>query len=178
MENAHAIPIKKHSIFSWGRMGDIAAGRPTMGTSMNIAVYRLLQQSLVHVLVSRLGTAEADRYFIASGQLAGYEFAMNNLVLEQSSEDFFKQLSCIFLQLKIGKSSVEQYHSKTGEITVSIENNLECSGMDSYCKTVCKFDEGFLSGLLEAYTGEEYTFKEVDCWAYGSAACRFIGTIK
>ena len=33
--------------------------------------------------------------------------------------------------------------------------------------------EGFISGLLSAHTGKEFSVKEVDCWCSGDRVCRF-----
>ena len=178
MDNIFMAHVKKHSLFSWGRMGDIKAARPTMGEDMKIIVYRLLQQSLMDILVRNIGTVKADHFFIESGRMAGYELAMHNLVLEQSPEDFFKQLSEIIYELKIGIFTLESYNSDTGELSIAIANDLDCSGITSQNKALCKFDEGFLSGLLGAFTGEDYDFREVDCWGQGEGTCRFIGNIK
>ncbi|MEA4934625.1 MAG: 4-vinyl reductase, partial [Lawsonibacter sp.] len=37
------------------------------------------------------------------------------------------------------------------------------------------YDEGFLSGVLESYSGKKYEVREIDCWANGSRVCRFHG---
>jgi len=41
---------------------------------------------------------------------------------------------------------------------------------------VCQFDEGFMAGILYEYTHKIHTVSEIDCWANGSDACRFIIT--
>ncbi len=178
MENIFTAHVKKHSLFSWGRMGDIKAARPTMGEDMKVIVYRLLQQSLMDVLVRNVGTIKSDHYFIESGRLAGYEFAMHELTLEQTFEDFIKQLADTVFKLKIGILTLESYNADTGELSISIANDLDCSGISAQNQAICKFDEGFLAGLLGAFTGEDYDFKEVDCWGQGEGTCRFIGNIK
>ena len=44
-------------------------------------------------------------------------------------------------------------------------------------ETVCNYDEGFIAGILEAYTGKKYDVREVDCWASGDRVCRFSGVV-
>jgi predicted hydrocarbon binding protein len=38
---------------------------------------------------------------------------------------------------------------------------------------ICKYDEGFIAGLLESYSGKPFKVKEVDCWCTGERTCRF-----
>lgn len=33
--------------------------------------------------------------------------------------------------------------------------------------------EGFISGLLSAPTGKQFSVKKVDCWCSGDRVCRF-----
>jgi uncharacterized protein len=35
------------------------------------------------------------------------------------------------------------------------------------------YDEGFISGILKAYSGRDFRVREVDCWATGDRVCRF-----
>jgi hypothetical protein len=40
-------------------------------------------------------------------------------------------------------------------------------------EVVCTYDEGFIAGILECYTGKPFNVKEIDCWASGGRTCRF-----
>jgi predicted hydrocarbon binding protein len=40
-------------------------------------------------------------------------------------------------------------------------------------EVVCTYDEGFIAGILERYTGKPFNVKEIDCWASGGRICRF-----
>lgn len=178
MDNIFKAHVKKHSLFSWGRMGDIDVGRPTLGDDTKVLIYRLQQQCLLDVLVRNVGIIAADHYFIEAGRLAGFEYAMHNLSLEQTSEDFFTTLKEQFRVLKIGILTVESFDTVTGEMSVAIANDLDCSGVPASSRYLCKFDEGFLAGIMTAFTGKTYEFKEVDCWGSGDGTCRFLGITK
>lgn len=47
------------------------------------------------------------------------------------------------------------------------------TGLPVKGKTVCEYDEGFIAGILHAYTGKEFSAIEIDCWATGDRTCRF-----
>ncbi len=63
--------------FQWSDIGDIGEGRPNLGPTTMVAVYRLLQFSLRSVLIEELGTGKAKDVFFSAGKLAGSEFCKN-----------------------------------------------------------------------------------------------------
>ena len=60
--------------FDWGMIGDIAAGRPNLGNTMDVAVYRLMQFTLRDVIINEFDTETADRIFYNAVLSAGKEF--------------------------------------------------------------------------------------------------------
>ena len=56
---------------------------------------------------------------------------------------------------------------------LTVSEDADCSGLPLLGETVCNYDEGFIGGILSAYTGKEYTATEIDCWATGDRVCRF-----
>jgi predicted hydrocarbon binding protein len=64
-------------------------------------------------------------------------------------------------------------HQETFVITV--EEDLDCSGLPVSGEVVCNYDEGFLAGIAEAYNQKTFLVREVDCWASGDRVCRFEG---
>ena len=59
------------------------------------------------------------------------------------------------------------------EFTLTIAEDLDCSGLPVSSETVCNYDEGFIKGILEAYTKREFSVTEINCWANGDRVCRF-----
>ena len=72
---------------------------------------------------------------------------------------------------------MEAFDSKTGNLVLTVGQDLDCSGLPITNETVCFYDEGFISGILETYTGRKYDVREVDCWANGDRVCRFNGIV-
>ena len=60
-------------MFNWDMIGSIAEGRPNLGPSMDLSVYRLMQFTLRDVLIQEHGVEAADRLFYKAGELAGRE---------------------------------------------------------------------------------------------------------
>ena len=59
------------------------------------------------------------------------------------------------------------------EFTLAVAEDLDCSGLPFTDEVVCKYDEGFIAGIMETYTGRPFIAKEIDCWASGGRVCRF-----
>lgn len=106
-------------------------------------------------------------------RLAGTEFCRNLLDTSLDFNGFIAVLQEKLRELGIGILRIEKADLATLEIVLTVCEDLECSGLPVTGETVCKYDEGFLSGILQCYTGKEFTVKEVDCWATGERTCRF-----
>jgi len=57
--------------------------------------------------------------------------------------------------------------------TLTVAEDLDCSGLPVIGHAVCEYDEGFIAGILGCYTGRPFTAREIDCWATGERTCRF-----
>ena len=55
---------------------------------------------------------------------------------------------------------------------------MDCSCLPITGENVCTYDEGFIAGILNEYTGKTYDVREIDCWASGERVCRFKGSVK
>ena len=161
--------------FEWSHLGDIKIGRGNLGEEMPVAVYRLMQYTLIDVLTKAVGKEKANDYFRDAGYLAGTEFAKNVLNLDQEFDKFIAHLQEVLKELKIGVLRMEFIDPDTGEMTLTVSEDLDCSGLPVTNENICIYDEGFISGILEMYTGKKYRVREVDCWASGDRVCRFKG---
>jgi len=164
-----------HNIFSWDNMGDIKEGRGDLGEEMPVLVYRLMQYTMLDVLSKAYGLEQANEYFRQAGFLAGSEFAKNTLDLKVDFNTFVANLQKSLQDLKIGILRMEAFDSATGDIVLTVSQDLDCSGLPITYENVCIYDEGFISGILQVYTGKKYEVREVDCWANGARVCRFNG---
>ena len=168
---------KRHEEFTWENLGDIKEGRGDLGEEMPVLVYRLMQYTMLDVLSKAFGLEKANEYFREAGFLAGSEFAKNSLDLKAEFNEFSAELQKTLLDLKIGILRFEVFNSETGSIVLTVDQDLDCSGLPITHENVCVYDEGFIAGVLEAYTGKKYDVREVDCWASGARICRFRGKV-
>ncbi|MDR1733103.1 MAG: 4-vinyl reductase [Synergistaceae bacterium] len=168
---------KKHSVFSWEKLGDIKEGRGDLGEEMPVLVYRLMQYTMLDVLSRDVGEEKANEYFRRAGYLAGTAFARNTLDLKVDFSLFTANLQKKLKDLKIGILRMEAFDAESGEIVLTVGEDLDCSGLPITDETVCNYDEGFIAGILEAYSGKKYDVHEVDCWASGDRVCRFQGVV-
>ena len=74
---------------------------------------------------------------------------------------------------RIGIMRIEKLDLEAMTFVLTVSEDLDCSGLPVYGTTVCDYDEGFIAGVLHAYTGKHFTAVEVDCWATGDRTCRF-----
>jgi predicted hydrocarbon binding protein len=177
MENIFMQTGKTLNEFSWENLGDIKEGRGNLGEEMPVIVYRLMQYTMLDILTKEHGAEQANDYFRRAGFLAGTEFAKNLLDLKVDFATFVANLQKTLRELKIGILRMEAFNPDTGDIVLTVGQDLDCSGLPVTNETVCNYDEGFIAGILKLYTGKKYTVREVDCWASGDRVCRFQGSV-
>ncbi len=163
--------------FSWEMIGDLALGRPNLGPTTRLEIYRLMQFSLRHVLEEQLGTEMADRLFREAGKTAGQAFADRLLGPLTSLSDYVRRLQTTFREYGIGIVRIEEADLSKGRFVFTVEEDMDCSGLPEMDMEICKFDEGFLAGILERSTGRPYRVTEVDCWCTGERICRFVAEV-
>ncbi len=120
-----------------------------------------------------MGPEETKAIFIDAGRLAGEEFCRNLLNTQLDFDKFLAELQKTLVDLKIGILRIEEINGDSLEMTLTVAEDLDCSGLPKSDQTVCDYDEGFLAGILKAYTGKDFRVEEIDCWATGDRVCRF-----
>lgn len=164
-----------HYLFTWDKLGDIKAGRQDLGEEVPVLVYRMLEYSLNHVLHEEFGEDVTNELFRKAGHLAGTEYAKNQLPLDADMNQFLFALQKSMREHRIGILRMEEMQEESGEFVLTVAQDLDCSGLPPTNEVVCNFDEGFIAGIMEVYTGIPYCVREIDCWASGARACRFKG---
>jgi hypothetical protein len=159
--------------FTWKDMGDLETGRPNLGLQVPVLAYRLLQYTWRDVMIAELGVEKATDIIIKAGKLAGMQFCENMLNRELEFNEFVSQLQRVLREQAIGILRVEKVDLANLRFTLTVAEDLDCSGLPPSDEVVCQYDEGFIAGILEAYTGKPFQVKEVDCWASGDRVCRF-----
>ncbi|MBF0242287.1 MAG: 4-vinyl reductase [Desulfamplus sp.] len=160
-------------MFDWSMIGDVAEGRPNLGGTMDVAVYRLMQFTLRDVIIQEFDTEIAERLYYKAGELAGREFCKALLDKQSDFNSFVAQLQELLASLKIGILRIEKSDIEKLHLTMTVAEDLDCSGLPICNETVCTYDEGFIAGILEEYTNKPFNVKEVDCWCSGDRVCRF-----
>lgn len=180
--------------FDWELIGDLELGRPNLGPQTRLEIYRLMQFTLRDVLEKSLGAEQTDVLFYRAGYLAGSELFNN--VLNQDDDPgadsqkpetggleaaglnaFIARLQSVMRDMGIGILRVEKADLRTGELVVTVSEDLDCSGLPELDDEICVYDEGLIAGLLESYSGLKFKVKEVDCWCTGDRTCRFLARV-
>ncbi|MBV5316747.1 MAG: 4-vinyl reductase [Desulfobulbaceae bacterium] len=159
--------------FSWDLIGDIALGRPNLGPTTRIEVYRLMQFIFRDVLERHYGTKAADDLFYEAGKMAGNEFFKHFCEGITDLNAFVLTLQNLLRELGIGILRVESADLEKGAFVITVSEDLDCSGLPELDSEICVYDEGFIAGLMESFTGKKFKVKEVDCWCTGDRTCRF-----
>lgn len=164
---------QQQETFSWDCLGDIGLGRANLGADMPVIVYRLFQFTLRDVLNREYGCQQASNLLRAAGKLAGAEFCKNILDKSLDFDSFVAQLQKKLAELRVGILRLESADMDKLEFMLTVEEDLDCSGLPITEESVCDYDEGFIAGILNEYSGKDFTVREIDCWATGERTCRF-----
>jgi uncharacterized protein len=159
--------------FTWELLGNLSEGRPNLGPMMRLEVYRLMQFCFRDVIEERYGSDDADAIMYQSGYLAGKHFFIHLIGETASVAELVKKLQSTLKDLSIGILRVEKHNEETGEIVMTISEDLDCSGLPVLSYEVCTYDEGFIAAILESALGKKFQVKEIDCWCTGERTCRF-----
>ena len=163
--------------FYWGLIGDIDLGRPNLGHFARIEIYRLMQFTFRDVMEQQLGSGKTDLLFYQAGKLAGTKFYQQYFVQIKDFNEFIKSLQYTFKDMGVGILRVEKADLEQGLLILTVSEDLDCSGLPELQYEICKYDEGFIAGLLESFTGHAFKVKEVDCWCTGDRTCRFVAEL-
>ncbi|MDD1686423.1 V4R domain-containing protein [Methanoregula sp.] len=159
--------------FSWVLLGDLTSGRPSLGPTTRLEVYRLMQYTLRDIIEQVCGTEKADEIFYKAGLLAGKEFYKNVLGIPADLNEFVRNLQQVLVDMNIGILRIEKADAEQGSFVMTVSEDLDCSGLPETGYGICTYDEGFIAGLMESFTGEPFDVREIDCWCTGDRTCRF-----
>ncbi len=164
---------KRKYQFHWDLLGDIDLGRPNLGNTTRLEVYRLMQFCFRDVLEQRYGADDADRIFYDSGYLAGREFYQKLIGPQDDINIMVARLQEVVKEMGIGILRVEEADLEQGRLVLTVSEDLDCSGLPESGDQMCTYDEGFIAAILESFSGSTFKVKEVDCWCTGDRTCRF-----
>jgi len=159
--------------FTWELLGNIQRGRPNLGPLTRLEMYRLFQYTLRDTLEQQEGTEKTNQIFYQAGKLAGKEFYDHLFPKGQPFNDFIKSLQKTLRDMGVGILRVEESDIDKGLLTLTVSEDLDCSGLPELGYEICTYDEGFIAGVIERHTGKTIKIKEIDCWCTGDRTCRF-----
>lgn len=168
---------KRRYAFSWALLGNIAEGRPHLGATTRLEVYRLMQFCFRDVIEKKFGTAKTDEVFFDAGKLAGQEFYKNVIGSAADFDGFIRELQRLLKDMNIGILRIEKADLEKGTFVLTVSEDLDCSGLPELDYELCTYDEGFICGLIESFTGLKFKVKEIDCWCTGDRTCRFTAEV-
>ncbi|MCL2076248.1 MAG: 4-vinyl reductase [Betaproteobacteria bacterium] len=148
---------------------------PKLGDQINLVPYRMLQYTVRDVIEQKIGTEACNQLFYDAGDVAGH-FFFDNFMAEFKDlplNGFVGELQRILKDLKVGILRVEKADPEKGQFTLTVSEDLDCSGLPDLGIEVCNYDEGLIAGIFYKYTGITFNVKEVDCWSSGDRTCRF-----
>ena len=122
---------------------------------MPATAYRLMFYTIWRALCNEFGREKTARFSRAAGLLAGNEFACGFLNLEADFRAFTLSLQKALMDLKVDTLRIES-NPDTGNLLILMEASPDNGGF-SATQTIHIYDEGFVDGILEAYTGRH-------CW--------------
>lgn len=160
--------------FSWEDLGNLEIGRPNLGAETSVLAYRLMQFTFKDVLSKHFGLKQTTDLFREAGLVAGQQFCRHILDTSLELSEFIADLQNKLVEFKIGILRIESADLDQLNFTLTVSEDLDCSGLPLFGETVCDYDEGFIAGILNEYTGQEFVAKEIDCWATGDRTCRFV----
>ena len=164
--------------FTWELLGNLNEGRPNLGNMTRVEVYRLMQFCFRDVLEDKYGTATADELFYNAGFLAGTHFYNHVIGKVADLGEFVRKLQEALRDMSIGVLRIEEEDLAHGRLTLTVSEDLDCSGLPELSYEICTYDEGFISALLECFSGKKFRVKEIDCWCTGDRTCRFLATME
>lgn len=159
--------------FNWELLGNLELGRPNLGSNTRLEVYRLMQSTFRDILEQRYGDQAADEVFYEAGRLAGQAFYQHIIQGAADANEFFRKFQAALKEFNIAVLRLEKVNLESGDLTLTMAEDLDCSGLPEVGYEVCTYDEGFIAAVLECYFDKPFQVKEVDCWCTGDRTCRF-----
>jgi predicted hydrocarbon binding protein len=166
---------KRKYKFSWEDTvgADMQIARPSLGPNTRIETYRLFQFTLRDILEQKYGTEATDTIFREAGVLAGKSFFDKFLSDASDVASLANKIQESFNRFGIGIFRVEDAAADGRHFIFTVDEDLDCSGLPDTSDVICVYDEGFIQGILESFSGKGFDVREIDCWCTGSRTCRF-----
>ena len=154
-------------------IGDPAKGRPTLGATAPVAMFRALRLVGVMEGIDHL-IGDASNLVYASGKTVGTEVGKG--IVKESGPDLGKFVEVTARTVKdlgVGLLSVVSAEPEKGRVALRVDECITCSGMPNIGKKVCHFEGGLISGVVSEFVNKPVTVVETKCNGMGSGCCEF-----
>ena len=140
-----------------GQMAKGKEGHDSCGEEMAVFAHRLMLYTMIDVFSREFDKEKANKLLRSAGVLAGIAFARSSLALDADFKTFLISLRSVIADIKVGTLRIDSFNPDTGNLVVTAEEDPGSSGWPIPHEKVHIYDEGFIAGILEAYTGEKYS---------------------
>jgi len=130
----------------------------------SVFVYQMLQFIKLDAS-SDLNEDELTNGFLPqAGFLAGIKYAKKILNMDVKFDDFVRNLQDELKAIKIAYLRIEAFDLVTGDLVITIRHEFESCEIPIKNNNVFIYDESFITGILETYTGKKYEVHKMDSW--------------
>ena len=179
------ISTARKYVFTWDVAGYYStdAPCPELGGKTTAESYRLLLFTLHEALEQRYGAEAADELFFEIGVRAGKAFFERYCKGANDLPSLAKIVQKRFRELDFGIVRFGVMDTAPMTFQHTLNESLDCSGLPNTADHICNFvqnildiciyDEGFVKGVVDSFTGSDFAVREVECWASDVKKCRF-----
>ena len=106
--------------FNWSLIGDIELGRPNLGNSTSVEMYRLMQYTFREVVEKMYGREKADEVFYEAGYISGMAFFDQYITKTDDINQFLRQLQEALKTMKVGILRIEELDMSNGIVLMTV----------------------------------------------------------
>lgn len=147
--------------------------RPNLGNQIPVVTYRMLHSAMRTVLNGHFDPRTVKKLLHEAGEIAGQELCRTSLDIHQDFYHFLSQLQHLLVELKIGILRIEKSDLEKLHFQFVIAEDVDCSRYPDPDLLYCDYEEGFITGILTAYTNKPFRVKKIDCWTARNHVCRY-----
>ena len=154
-------------------VGDPVKGRPTLGPTVPIAMFRAMRLlGMMQGLDALIGDASTLVY--SAGREVGKPIGVQLAEAARGDLGTFVELTVKkFADLGVGRVSLAAARPEDGYLLVDVDECITCSGMEPIGKRICHFEGGVISAVIEAFTLKPARVVETKCNGTGDGLCQF-----
>ena len=154
-------------------VGDAAKGRPTLGKTVPIEMFRAMRLlGMMQGMDALIGNASSLVY--SSGREVGKPIGAQLAEAARGDLGTFVELMVKkFADLGVGRVRLAAARPEDGYLLVDVDECITCAGIAPIGKRICHFEAGIISAVIEAFTRKANAVVETKCNGTGDGLCQF-----